>query len=78
MNDLKLSSTKTSDLKYVDDITFFLKWFHKMVRSSDSQLLRDNIDSWPVAKDMRLRNDFIFLNSQVHAIPEQPLVSASL
>ena len=52
INDLQIFSTKTSDWKYVDDITF-----SEVVQengTSESQLLLDNINSWSVANDMRL------------------------
>ena len=52
INDLKLSSTDTSESKYVDDITF-----SELVQesgTSESQLLLDNINSWSVANDMQL------------------------
>ena len=52
INDLQIFSTKTSDWKYVDDITF-----SEVVQengTSESQLLLDNINSRSVANDMRL------------------------
>ena len=52
INGPKLFLTKTSDWKYVDDITF-----SEVVQenaSSESQLLHDKINSWCVANDMRL------------------------
>ena len=52
INDLTLSSSKTSDWKYVDDITF-----SEVVQgnsSSESQVILDNINSWSIANDMQL------------------------
>jgi hypothetical protein len=71
INDLTISSPKTSDWKYVDDITF-----SEVVQENggtESQVVLDKINSWASANDMRLNpnkcKEMIISFLRAHELP---------